>query len=257
MSASHGGGPPPPPSSAGAGAMPAVRALTLLSPSRADGMARCWREPPRRKLVTFRQGAFEEGNAARDKAVPIPDELLGHCKDANGRALDLEPIGKNSANESLQFSFEEEESDDVVCEISESLVRDVEKAGIELLAARGLLNDGFYAESFSQSRWLSSTWGPRRIKQALRQKGVPEAEVDQATRRVFQDGHGHGKEATFGISEASMDHLFAQASKQWQRGQSLTLENRCAHIVRWLQYRGFNWAVTNSIIRRLEAQRPP
>jgi len=86
---------------------------------------------------------------------------------------------------------------------------------------------------------------------------VPEAEVDQATRRVFQDGHGHGKEATFGISEASMDHLFAQASKQWQRGQSLTLENRCAHIVRWLQYRGFNWAVTNSIIRRLEAQRPP
>jgi len=68
------------------------RALTLLSPSRylstltprrrptptdfsapkftnfrffcrADGMARCWREPPRRKLVTFRQGAFEEGNA--------------------------------------------------------------------------------------------------------------------------------------------------------------------------------------------------
>jgi hypothetical protein len=67
--------------------------------------------------------------------VPIPDELLGHCKDANGRALDLEPIGKNSANESVQFSFEEE-SDDVVFEISESLVRDVEKAAIELLAAR-------------------------------------------------------------------------------------------------------------------------
>jgi hypothetical protein len=31
---------------------------------------------------------------------------------------------------------------------------------------RGLLNDGFYAESFSRSRWMSSTWGPRRIKQA-------------------------------------------------------------------------------------------
>lgn len=74
--------------------------------------------------------------AVRDKAVPISDELLGHCKDANGRALDLEPIGKSSANESVQLSFEEEESDDVVCEISESLVRDVEKAAIELLAAR-------------------------------------------------------------------------------------------------------------------------
>lgn len=73
--------------------------------------------------------------AARDKAMPIPDELLGHCKDANGRALDLEPIEKNFANESVEFSFEEE-SDDVVCEISESVVRDVEKAAIELLAAR-------------------------------------------------------------------------------------------------------------------------
>lgn len=116
----------------------------------------------RRKLVTCRQGAFEEGNAgevlivlhnrfsnpyspgrfgltspmaARDKAVPIPDKVLRHCKYANGRALDLEPIEKNFANESMQFSFEEE-SDDMVCEISESVVRDVEKAAIELLAAR-------------------------------------------------------------------------------------------------------------------------
>jgi len=86
---------------------------------------------------------------------------------------------------------------------------------------------------------------------------VPEAEVDQATRRVFQDGHGHGKEATYGISKASMDHLFAQASKQWQRGQNLTLENRRGRIVRWLQYRGFNWAVTNAIVKKLEAQHPP
>jgi hypothetical protein len=35
-----------------------------------------------------------------------------------------------------------------------------------ICSQRGLLNDGYYAESFSQSRWQSSTWGPRRIKQA-------------------------------------------------------------------------------------------
>jgi hypothetical protein len=72
---------------------------------------------------------------ARDSVVPIPDELLGHYNDANGRALELEPIEKNTANESLQFSFEEK-SGDVVCKLSESLVRDVEKAAIEFLAAR-------------------------------------------------------------------------------------------------------------------------
>ncbi|BAS91529.1 Os04g0667900, partial [Oryza sativa Japonica Group] len=121
--------------------------------------------------------------------------------------------------------------------------------------SRGLLNDGYYAESFSRSRWLSSTWGPKRIKQALRQKGVQDAEVDQATRRVFQDGHSN--QTMYGISEDSMDHLFEQAAKQWQRGQSLPLENRRARVVRWLQYRGFNWAVTNAIVRKLEAQKPP
>lgn len=93
--------------------------------------------------------------------------------------------------------------------------------------------------------------------QALRQKGVPEAEVDQATRSVFQDDRGDEDQASHGLSEASMDHLFAQASKQWLRGSSLPLEKRRARIVRWLQYRGFSWGVTNSIIRKLEAQHPP
>ncbi|KAL6651589.1 hypothetical protein ACP70R_010514 [Stipagrostis hirtigluma subsp. patula] len=235
--------------------------------------ARFRHEPPRRRLVSCGQGAFGEGNAARDKAVPNPDE---------------QPMEKNFANEFVQLSLEEELSDDLVHGISESVAQDVQKAAIELLAiraftvselrkklrskkypieaidavltdfkSRGLLNDGFYAESFSRSRWLSSTWGPRRIKQALRQKGVPEAEVDQATRRVFEDGHGHANQTAYGISEASMDHLFAQATKQWQRGQSLPLENRRARVVRWLQYRGFNWAVTNAIVRKLEAQHPP
>jgi SOS response regulatory protein OraA/RecX len=86
---------------------------------------------------------------------------------------------------------------------------------------------------------------------------VPEAEVDQATRSVFQDVQGDGEQTTHGFSKASMDHLFVQASKQWQRVGSLPLEKRRARIVRWLQYRGFNWAVTNSIIRKLEAQHPP
>jgi len=68
-----------------------------------------------------------------DKAIRSPDEQLSHCKDGNGTALD--PIGKNFANEFAQLSLEEEASDDLVCGISESVVRDVGKAAIELLAA--------------------------------------------------------------------------------------------------------------------------
>lgn len=234
--------------------------------------------------MSFRQGPCGEGNtfAGKNNAMPSPDEQLNLGKDDSA----LEPTEKkNFSDEFLQLSLEEEEGHDMVCETT---VQDVRKSAVELLAARaftvselrkklcgkkypadtvdsviadfksrGLLNDGYYAESFSRSRWQSSTWGPRRIKQALRQKGVPDAEADQATRKVFQDDQDDENQTARGISEASMDHLFVQASKQWQRGKSLPLENRRARIVRWLQYRGFSWGVTNTIVRKLEAQHPP
>uniref|UniRef100_N1QUX1 Regulatory protein RecX n=1 Tax=Aegilops tauschii TaxID=37682 RepID=N1QUX1_AEGTA len=222
--------------------------------------------------------------------VTRPQTVVCSQGEVGGRPPARASAAKNNAPDEqfLQLSLDEGEGDDVVPGISESVVKDAKKSAIELLAvrafsvselrkklcgknysvdtvdsviadfkSRGLLNDGYYAESFSRSRWQSSTWGPRRIKQALRQKGVPEAEVDQATRSVFQDDRGDEDQASHGLSEASMDHLFAQASKQWLRGSSLPLEKRRARIVRWLQYRGFSWGVTNSIIRKLEAQHPP
>ncbi|XP_057440971.1 uncharacterized protein LOC130732963 isoform X3 [Lotus japonicus] len=40
------------------------------------------------------------------------------------------------------------------------------EAVISKLQRKGFINDRLYAESFSQSRWSSSSWGPRRIKQS-------------------------------------------------------------------------------------------
>ncbi|KAI3456774.1 hypothetical protein Pfo_013437 [Paulownia fortunei] len=37
--------------------------------------------------------------------------------------------------------------------------------------SRGLINDCLYAETYSRSRWSSSSWGPRRIRQALFKRG--------------------------------------------------------------------------------------
>uniref|UniRef100_A0A0D9WAX2 Regulatory protein RecX n=1 Tax=Leersia perrieri TaxID=77586 RepID=A0A0D9WAX2_9ORYZ len=267
---------------------PCLRSRALIPyPSWTKGMGRFRYEHPPRRLSSCRHGDFEEGNAAAKDKQPwrlSSDEQLIHGKDDDGASKKY--MRKNFADEFAQLSLEEEQIDDEMGGISESVVKDVAKAAVELLASRsftvselrkklrakkfpdnavdsviadfksrGMLNDGYYAESFSRSRWLSSTWGPKRIKQALRQKGVPDAEVDQATRRVFQDGHSN--QTMYGISEDSMDHLFAQAAKQWQRGQSLPLENRRARVVRWLQYRGFSWAVTNAIVRKLEAKHPP
>ncbi|CAL0307341.1 unnamed protein product [Lupinus luteus] len=130
------------------------------------------------------------------------------------------------------------------------------EAVIKKFLSRGLINDRLYAESYSQSRWSSSTWGPRRIKQALFKKGVSKADADSAVEVVFKDNNDCAEEqnSVIGLSKHSIDHLYAQATKQWFRGQNVPKETRKARIVRWLQYRGFDWNVTSFILKKLERQ---
>ncbi|KAK4782341.1 hypothetical protein SAY86_016443 [Trapa natans] len=121
---------------------------------------------------------------------------------------------------------------------------------------RGFINDTLYAEMFSRSRWSSSSWGPGRIKQELLRKGVRTADVDNAVRQIFEgdvDCTSHGGSRLV-LSRDALDRLFVQASKQWLRSEGVTLETRKSRIIRWLQYRGFNWGVTSLILKRLESQ---
>ncbi|KAL3508330.1 hypothetical protein ACH5RR_027731 [Cinchona calisaya] len=122
---------------------------------------------------------------------------------------------------------------------------------------RGLINDGLYAETFSRSRWSSSTWGPRRIKRALYSKGVSDLDAEKAIKSVFNGTAASGdQESGLGMSKLSMDHLLAQASKQWKRSCGVSREIRKARIVRWLQYRGFSWSITSFVLKKLESQYP-
>ncbi|KAL6313870.1 hypothetical protein AAG906_010289 [Vitis piasezkii] len=137
----------------------------------------------------------------------------------------------------------------VACDITEAVINDFQ--------SRGLINDALYAETFSRSRWSSSSWGPRRIKQALFKKGVSEADAEKAVKLVFKDDGSSGdQESRHGLSNLAMDHLFVQASKQWLRGHDVPRETRKSRIIRWLQYRGFTWAVVSFILKKLESQYP-
>ncbi|KAJ0044420.1 hypothetical protein Pint_03725 [Pistacia integerrima] len=123
--------------------------------------------------------------------------------------------------------------------------------------SRGLINDGLYAEAFSRSRWSTSTWGPRRIKQALFNKGISGTDADKAVKLVFQDAESDGEqESKLGMSKHSMDQLFVQAKKQWLRSQDAPKETRKTRIIRWLQYRGFNWGISSFILKKLESHYP-
>ncbi|KAB5521953.1 hypothetical protein DKX38_026272 [Salix brachista] len=131
---------------------------------------------------------------------------------------------------------------------------DIVEAVIGDFQSRGLVNDGLYAETYSQSRWSSSSWGPRRIKKALFSKGVSEADTNKALKLVFEDGDSDEQESKVGLSKISMDQLLIQASKQWLRGQDVPKDTRKSRLIRWLKYRGFNWDVVNFVLKKLESQ---
>ncbi|MCL7034154.1 hypothetical protein MKW94_020790 [Papaver nudicaule] len=120
---------------------------------------------------------------------------------------------------------------------------------------RGFINDYLYAEAFARSKWSSSTWGPRRIKQTLHEKGVSDAVAMKATKYVFEDNDsGEEMESSLGMSKSSINHLIVQSSKQWLRSQDVPLEKRKARMTRWLQYHGFGWGVIKFILNKLESQ---
>ncbi|XP_047333719.1 regulatory protein RecX [Impatiens glandulifera] len=127
------------------------------------------------------------------------------------------------------------------------------------LLSRGFINDSLYAESFSRSRWSSSTWGPSRIKQALSQKGISRVDAEKAVKLVFleSDPNTEEEEPIMGLSKLSMDHLLAQATKKWDRSGNIPNEKRKARVISWLQYRGFNWGVIGFVLKKLEAKYSP
>ncbi|KAL6562484.1 hypothetical protein OROGR_003491 [Orobanche gracilis] len=132
---------------------------------------------------------------------------------------------------------------------------DIVDVVIKDFRSRGLINDCLYAETYSRSRWSSSSWGPRRIKLALSKKGISEVDVQKAIKLVFESEAGD-HDSGIAMSKLSTDQLYVQASKQWQRSRGVPQETRKSRMVRWLQYRGFNWNVTSYILKKLEMENP-
>lgn len=82
-------------------------------------------------------------------------------------------------------------------------------------------------------------------------------DADGAIKLVFKDGETREEqESGFGMSKLSLDHLLVQASKQWLRSRDVPKETRKSRVIRWLQYRGFNWSVINFVLKKLESKHP-
>lgn len=94
------------------------------------------------------------------------------------------------------------------------------------------------------------------LNQELLRKGISRVDVDKAVRQVFESDVDCTTDmgSRLVLSRDALDRLFVQALKQWHRSQGVTPETRKSRILRWLQYRGFNWGVTSLILKRLESQ---
>lgn len=72
---------------------------------------------------------------------------------------------------------------------------------------------------------------------------------------MFGNGGGGGdQDSGIAMSKLSIDQLYVQASKQWQRNHGAAQEIRKSRMVRWLQYRGFNWSVIKYVLKKLESE---
>uniref|UniRef100_A0A0D9ZS55 Uncharacterized protein n=1 Tax=Oryza glumipatula TaxID=40148 RepID=A0A0D9ZS55_9ORYZ len=103
-----------------------LRSRALIPyPSWTKAMGRCRYEPSPRRLSSCRRAAKNER--------PWRSSSNEQLTDGDGTA---KYMGRNFPDEFAQLSLEEEESDDEVHGISETMVKDVEKAAVELLAGR-------------------------------------------------------------------------------------------------------------------------
>ncbi|GAU34089.1 hypothetical protein TSUD_255850 [Trifolium subterraneum] len=234
-------------------------------------------------VIKVDDGKIGHATIAHYETSPNPDEVHNEllCDDSEEGSEQMEEVGELTGDSCEQDFIR-----------VDKFINDAEQSAVKLLASRGLtavelrkklltkgfspnaveavinklqrqgfINDKLYAESFSQSRWSSSTWGPRRIKQALFMKGVSQADAEKAVEVVFKDNNDcvGDDESIVGLSKQSMDHLYVQASKQWFRGTNVPKETRKSRIIRWLQYRGFDWNVISIILKKLDKhdQNPP
>ncbi|GAB3270156.1 recombination regulator RecX [Parahaliea aestuarii] len=94
---------------------------------------------------------------------------------------------------------------------------------LQRLQEENLQSDSRYAESFARQRMLRG-YGPLRLRQEMRQKGIPEAEASLALEALDIDWYSHAQ---------------AVCDRKFGTGPAADLKEK-GRRQRFLQYRGFS-----------------
>ena len=106
------------------------------------------------------------------------------------------------------------------------------------LQAKGYQSDEDFARLYAREKWNNSGWGPARVRQELRAKGIAPELTDQVVGETYE-----------GVDLAEAVLPFAQ--KRWRTNKGLPTETRRRRLVSFLQRRGYDWDTINRVLERV------
>ena len=117
---------------------------------------------------------------------------------------------------------------------------EVVEQAVQLLHARGILNDAAYAYTYCKARLDLRGDGPNRIRHILCQRGIRRELVDEALQHSL-------------TAEAVLAMARAQAAKRWPRlSNALDTVQRRKKLADFLRRRGFPYDTVQQVLHELE-----
>lgn len=110
------------------------------------------------------------------------------------------------------------------------------------LQEKGYQSDAEFARQYAREKWSGSGWGPARVRQGLRQKGITTELVKQVV------------DETFGEVDL-IAAVLPLARKRWRSTHDLPRETRRRRLTGFLQRRGYDWETIKQVMERV-VERP-
>ena len=140
---------------------------------------------------------------------------------------------------------------------------------LDAIQRYGAQSDAAYAEAFARYKWRQSKWSAWRVRGALRQKGVSDADIDVGFETIFA-ANGAMKVNLYEDEEEDDDddddddadlerlrarELLQSARAQFHRNKRGDFQARINRLIAWLQRRGHGGQVIRDIVTVMKRER--
>ncbi|UCH62613.1 MAG: regulatory protein RecX [Fidelibacterota bacterium] len=106
------------------------------------------------------------------------------------------------------------------------------------LQAKGYQSDEDFTRLYAREKWNNSGWGPARVRQELRTKGIASELIDRVVGETYAEAD---------LAEA----VLSLAQKRWQSTEGLPIDTRRRRLTGFLQRRGYDWDIVNKVLEQV------